>query len=81
MINIVYSKIMENLRKRINFRLVNNEKHFLKSTSRPTHITHKIFGKNHAARHEIKPILKLIKPIYFGFTVLELSKWLMYDFH
>ena len=32
---------MENLKKR----LVNNEK--------PTHITHKIFGKNYAAIHEI----------------------------
>ena len=81
MINSVYGKTMENLRKRINVRLVNNEKDFLKYTSRPTHITHKIFGKNYAAIHEIKPVLTLNKPIYVGFTVLELSKWLMYDFH
>ena len=65
----------------MNVRLVNNEKDFLKYTSRPTHITHKIFGKNYAAIHEIKPVLTLNKPIYAGFTVLELSKWLMYDLH
>ena len=81
MINSVYGKTMENLRKRINARLVNNEKDFLKYTSRPTHITHKIFDKNYAAIHEIKPVLILNKPIYVGFTVLDLSKWKMYDFH
>ena len=81
MTNSVYGKTMENLRKRINVRLVNNEKDFLKYTSRPTHITHKIFDKDFAAIHEIKPVLMLNKPIYVGFTVLELSKWLMYDFH
>ena len=62
----------------------NNEKFtedFSKYTSKPTYITHKIFGKNYAAIHEIKPVLILNKPIYVGFTVLELSKWLMYDFH
>ena len=80
-INSVYGKTVENLRKRINVRIVNNEKGFLKYTSRPTHITHNIFDKNHAAIHEIKPVLTLNKPIYVGFTVLELSKWLMYDFH
>ena len=72
---------MENLRKRINVRLVNNKKDFLKYTSRPTHITHKNFGKNYAAVHEIKPVLMLNKPIYVGFTVLELNKCLMHDFH
>ena len=30
---------------------------------------------------EIKPVLTLNKPIYAGFTVLELRRWLMYDFH
>ena len=62
-------------------RLVNNEKDFLKYTSRPTYITHKLFGKDYAAIHEIKPVLILNKPIYVGFTVLDLSKWKMYDFH
>ena len=43
MINSVYGKTMENSRKRTNLRLVNNEKDFLKYTSRPTYVTHKLF--------------------------------------
>ena len=42
-------------------RLVKNQKDFLKYTSRPTHITHKIFGKNYAVIHEIKLVLTLKK--------------------
>ena len=80
MINSVYGKTMGNLRKRINVTFVNNKKD-LKYTSRPTYVTHKLFNKNFAAIHEIKPVLILNKPIYVGFTVLDLSKWLMYDFH
>ena len=59
MINSVYVKTMENLWKRINVRLV-------KYTSRPTYNTHKIFGEDYAAVHEIKPVLILNKPIYVG---------------
>ena len=44
---------MENLRRRINVRLVNNKKDFLNYTSKPTHFTHKIFGKDFAAVHAI----------------------------
>ena len=74
MINSFYGKIMEILRKRINVRFVNNKKDFLKYTSRPTYVTHELFNKNFAAIHEIKPISILNKPIYVGFTVLDLSK-------
>ena len=81
MINSVYGKIIKNLRKRINVRLVTNEKDFVKYTSKPTYVTHKTFVKNYAGFHEIKPVLILSKPIYVGFTVLDLSKWGMYDFH
>ena len=81
MINSVYGKTIENLRKRINVKFVNNKKDFLKYTSRPTYVTHKLFNKNFAAIHEIKQVLVLNKPIYVGFTVLDLSKWFMYYFH
>ena len=81
MISSIYEKTMENLRKRINVRFVIRKKYFLKYTSRPTYVTHKLFNKTFAVIHEIKPVLILNKPIYVGFTVLDLSKWLMYDFH
>ena len=81
MINSVYRKTMENLRKRINLRFVNKAENFLRCTSKPTYITHKIFAKDYAAIYETKPVLKLSKPIYVGFTILDLSKWKMYDFH
>ena len=55
-------------------RLVSNANDLLKYTSRPTYITHKIFSENFAAIHEIKPVLMLNKPIYVGFTVLELIR-------
>ena len=74
--NSVSSKTMGNLRKRINIRLVNNEKDFVL-----IYITHKIFDKSYAAIHETKPVLTLNKPIYLGLTALEFSKWLIYDFH
>ena len=81
LINSVYGKTMEILRKRINVRLVTNAKDFLKYTSKATYITHKNFIEDYAAIHETKPVLILSKPIYVGFTVLDLSRWKMYDFH
>ena len=72
---------MENLRKRINVRLINNAEDFLKYINKPTYITRRIFNKSYAAIHEIKPVLILNKPIYVRVTVLDLTKWKMYDFH
>ena len=46
MINSAYRKTMENRRKRINVRFVNIKKDFLKHTSKPTCVTHKLFNKN-----------------------------------
>ena len=72
---------MENLRKKNEYEISKQWKRFFKYTSRPTYNTHKLFGKDYAAIHEIKSILILNKPTYIGFTVLDLSKWLTYDFY
>ena len=62
-------------------RLINNAEVFLKYTSKPTYITHKIFDKNFAAIHENKSVLISNKLIYVGLEALDLSKWKIYDFH
>ena len=81
MVNSVYGKTMENLRKRISVKLVNNEKDYVKYISRPTFVSQKILDKNLVAIHKVNPVLLLNKPIYVGFCVLDLSKLLMYDWH
>ena len=71
---------MDNLRKRINVRLVNKAEDFLNILA-GQHLLLIIFGNDYAAIYEIKPVLILNKPVYVGFTVLDLSTWKMYDFH
>ena len=79
--NAVYGKTTENMRKRIKIRIVKNSQDFIKYTVRPTCVNWKLFENNLAAINERKVSLTLNKPIYVGFTVLELSKLEMYNFH
>ena len=48
-INRVYGKTMEKLRKRINVRLVNNDKNHEKYASKPSFVPRKIFSKHFVA--------------------------------
>ena len=79
--NSVFSKTMENLHKRVDLRLVTNEKKLLKLTSKPTYVSSKIFNENLVAVHKIKETLTLNRPAYVSMCILDLSKTLMYDFH
>ena len=79
--NSVFGKTMENLRKRVDVRLVTNEKKLLKLTSKPTYVSYKIFNENLVAVRKIKKALTLNWPAYVGICILDLSKTLMYDFH
>ena len=81
MIDSVYGKTMESLRKILNVRLVNNTKDYKKYVSKPSFVSQIILNKNLLVIHEIKPVLALDKLIYVGFSVLDLSEYFMYDYH
>ena len=61
--------------------MANNAKDYVKCITKPSFVPQKIFSKIFVAIHEIKPVLTLNKPIYVGFSILDLSKLLMYEFH
>ena len=79
--NSVFGKTMENLCKRVDARLVTNEKKLDKLTSNPTYISSKIFNENLISVHKVKETLTLHRPAYVGMCILDLSKTLMYDSH
>lgn len=79
--NSVYGKTMENLRKRVDFKLVTDQEQYLKLVSMPTFVSSKIFTQDLITVHTTKDVLKLNRPAYVGMSTLELSKTLMYDFH
>ena len=79
--NSVYGKTMENIRKRVDVRLVTSKEKLLKLASKPTYVSSKIFNENLVAVHKIKETLTMNRPAYIGMCILDLSKTLMYDFH
>ena len=79
--NSVFGKTMENIRKRVDVRLVTSKEKLLKLASKPTYVSSKIFNENLVAVHKIKETLTMNRPSYIGMCILDLSKTLMYDFH
>ena len=79
--NSVFGKTMENIRKRVDVRLVTNKENLLKLSSKPTYVSSKIFNENLVAVHKIKETLTMNRPAYIGMCILDLSKTLIYDFH
>ena len=72
---------MENLCKRVDVRLVTDEKKLDKLTSKPTFVSSKIFNENLMAVHKVEETLTLNRLAYVGMCILDLSKMLMYNFH
>ena len=83
--NSVFGKTMENIRNRVNIKLVNTEEQFKKLTAKPNYESRKILNDNDneslVSVHMKKTSLTMNKPVYLGMSILDLSKTLMYDFH
>ena len=77
MSNAVYGKTMENLRNRIDVKLVSDKKDYLKWASKRSYMSHKKFDNDLVAIRKIKVALTLNRPAYTGMCILELSKVLM----
>ena len=83
--NAVFGKTMENVRNRMDLRLVNvdNTAKLIKLFASPNFISRRVLGGTDGsiiAVHMLKEKVVLNKPIYTGQAILDLSKISMYEF-
>ena len=71
---------MENVTKYKDIKLVTTDKRRNQLVSEPNYHTKKYFPEDLLAVEMKKIKVKMSKPIYLGFSVLEISKTLMYEF-
>ena len=79
--NSVFGKTMENIRNRVNVKLVDAGEQFKKLAAKPNYNSRKIFNENLVSVHMKKTSLTMNKPVYLGMSILDLSKIIMFDFH
>ena len=79
--NSVFGKTLENIRNRVDIRLISSDKIAQKLTAKQNYDHCTIFDENLIAVHMKKTKLYFNKPVYLGMSMLDLSKSLMYDFH
>ena len=84
--NSCFGKFIENIRKRVDLNLFDRNiekenKTYRKYISKPTYKGLTDFGDMVYALENRKQKILLNKPIFVGCSILELSKWFMYDFY
>ena len=71
--NSVFGKTMENIRNRVDIKLVNNKKRGEKLSAKPTFDHCNIFSEDLVTIHMKRTELKFDKPVYLGMCILDLS--------
>ena len=78
--NSAFVKTIENVRNHRDIKLVTTEKRRNKLVSEPNYHTTKWFSEKLLATEMKKIKIKMNKPVYLGFSILVISKMLMYEF-
>ena len=79
--NSVFGKTMENIRNRVDLKLINNKKKAIELTKKLNYNSWTWFSENLVAIHMNRIKLYFNKPIYIGMSILDISKILIYKFH
>ena len=85
--NSVFGKTMEDVRKRVNIKLITEPAVFKKHVAKVTYKRSEVLVNDEEKQDYfvgvelMRTSVRFDKPIYTGFTVLELSKLHMYDFY
>jgi len=79
--NATFGKTMEQMRHRVNVRLIADEKKLLKAVAKISFRYSEIVNEHLVMVRAARTKIKLNKPIAVGFAILEISKLIMYDFY
>ena len=79
--NSLFGKTMENIRKRVDVKLVNDRVNAEKLAAKPYFKHCNIFCDELLAIHMKKTSSTMNKPIYLGMCILDLSKTIMYELY
>lgn len=77
----ISGKCLENVRKHTDIKLVQTEKKLRKIAAKPTFKCFRIFNEDLIGIECKRVKVKLCKPAYCGFSILDLSKHAMYEFY
>ena len=71
---------LENIRNHRDIKLVTSDKRRKRLVSEPNYHSHEKFSEHLMAIEMKKTRVKMIKPIYLGMSILDISKMIMYEF-
>ena len=78
--NSVFGKTMENVRNHRDIKLVTSDKRRKRLVSEPNYHSHKKFSEHLMIIEMKKTKVKMIKALFLGMLILDISKTLMYKF-